>query len=167
MEDLGITEVMGLDSIKTDGKAQVYHLKIIVRQQEYSGWFSAYILDPAWEPLNRFPEAQCGRQATVFTYFPTLDTQRFHKGNEKERSTHQRTLPESEGGAQPSCCSWGKKSFQFSRQKSLKSVKQTIRERPDLAALPDSQTHNGHCSFPGGSPGCLQSPSLISAHAQL
>lgn len=36
-----MTEVMGLDSIKTDGKAQVCHLKTRAKQQEYSGWFSA------------------------------------------------------------------------------------------------------------------------------
>lgn len=87
MEDLGLTEVMGLDSIKTDGKAQDCHSKIIVKLQEYSGWFSASILDPACEPLNRFPEAQRGRQATVFTYFPALDTHRFHNG-EQEGMVH-------------------------------------------------------------------------------
>lgn len=31
MEDLGITKVMGLDSIKINGKAQARNLKIIVK----------------------------------------------------------------------------------------------------------------------------------------
>lgn len=90
MEDLGITEIMGLDSIKTDGKARVCHLKTRAKQQEYSGWFSASrtsAWEPTWEPLNRFPEAQRGRQATVFTYFPALDTHRFHNG-EQEGMVH-------------------------------------------------------------------------------